>query len=523
LRLASGDDEGAERALVLGRERSPESPELFDRLTKFYTEHERWRNLVELLREEVDRQSDAEKATRLLRKLAHLQRGKLGDGQAAAQTLRRAVQADPSDFDLVRELCDSLVEAGEPGQAVAAVGEILTPETSPAVRVGLLRLRAEMAVRAGDDHAAVADLEEALGLGANEVVADLVGALSRVAARTDSDEHKPIARAATFRLAEILRASDEHDKADQALFRWVEASSEDRDALYQMRDIFVSAERWESAANVWARLVHIEDGEGKAEAALALTDICERLGRGEDAIPWLVSVLAHLPGHRGLQARLADLYARTGNFAESARLRNEMADSEPDENERFSLYVQIGQTLLAVGEGAEAASALEKALALRADRPARALLLDAYTVAGTLDRAIAILNELLADSKTMKAEELALLYQRQSKLAAAMGDKDGQLQALKKALDVDRRSVAIANELADLAESNGDDELALRALRVVAANPVKDAKVLSLAFFRQARIAHRAKDRSRAIIFVKRALQEDPQLEEARALLDQLR
>jgi len=380
-----------------------------------------------------------------------------------------------------------------------------------------------MAVRAGDDHAAVADLEEALGLGANEVVADLVGALSRVAARTDTDEQKPIARAATFRLAEILRASDEHDKADQALFRWVETSPEDRDALCQMRDVFVSAERWESAANVWARLVHIEDGEDKAQAALALTDICEKLGRGEDAIPWLVSVLAHLPGHRELRARLADLYARTGNVAESARLRNEMADSEPDENERFTLYVKIGQTLLAVGEGAEAASALEKALALRADRPARALLLDAYTVAGALDRAIAILNELLADAKAMKAEELALLYQRQSKLAAAMGDKDGQLQALKKALDVDRRSVSIANELADLAESIGDDELALRALRVVAANPVKDAKVLSLAYFRQARIAHRAKDRSRAIIFVKRALQEDPQLDEARALLDQLR
>ena len=524
LRQGSGDDQGAERALALGRQRAPESPELFDRLTKFYTEHERWRSLVDLLREEADRQTDAEKATRLLRKVAHLQRGKLGEGQAAAQTLRRAVLADPSDFDLVRELCDSLVEAGEPGQAVAAVGEILTPETPPAVRVGLLRLRAEMAVRTGDDLAAIADLEEALGLGANEVVADLIGALSRVAERMDGDEQKQIARTATFRLAEILRASDEHDKADQALFRWVEASPDDRDALCQMRDIFVSAERWESAANVWARLVHIEDGEGKAQAALALTDICEKLGRGEDAVPWLVSVLAHLPGHRGLQARLADLYARTGNVAESARLRNEMADSEPDENERFSLYVQIGQTLLAVGEGAEAASALEKALALRAaDRPARALLLDAYTVAGALDRAIAILNELLADAKAMKAEELALLYQRQSKLAAAMGDKDGQLQALKKALDVDRRSVSIANELADLAESIGDDELALRALRVVAANPVKDAKVLSLAYFRQARIAHRAKDRSRAIIFVKRALQEDPQLDEARALLDQLR
>jgi tetratricopeptide (TPR) repeat protein len=186
--------------------------------------------------------------------------------------------------------------------------------------------------------------------------------------------------------------------------------------------------------------------------------------------------------------------------------------------------VQIGQALLAVGEGADAAVALEKALALPlADRATRSLLLDAYTAANSLDRAFAVLNDLLADSKAMKSEELASLYQRQSKLAALLGDKDGQLQALKKALDVDRRSVAIANELADLAESIGDDDLALRALRVVAANPVKDAKVLALAYLRQARIAHRAKDRSRAIIFVKRALQENPDLEEARALLDQLR
>jgi tetratricopeptide (TPR) repeat protein len=284
------------------------------------------------------------------------------------------------------------------------------------------------------------------------------------------------------------------------------------------------SERWEAAANVWARLVHVEEGEAKAKAALALTDTLEKLERSEEAIPWLSAVLAHLPGHRGLQLRLAALYASADKIAESARLRNEMADSEPDESERFRLYVQIGQALLAVGEGADAAVALEKALALPlADRPTRALLLDAYTAAGAVERASATLGELLADAKTIKSEELATLYHRQSKLAAVMGDHDGQLQALKKALDADHRSVIIANELADLAESIGDDELALRALRVVAANPIKDAKVLALAYLRQARIAHRSKDRSRAIIFVKRALQENPDLEEAKALLDQLR
>jgi len=186
--------------------------------------------------------------------------------------------------------------------------------------------------------------------------------------------------------------------------------------------------------------------------------------------------------------------------------------------------VQIGQSLLVAGESAEAVGALEKAVALSAaDRGTRMMLLDAYMGAGALDRAGAMVAELLAGAKGMKPEEVGMLYHRQSKLAALAGDRDGQLQALKKALDADRRSVAIANELADLAESIGDDDLALRALRVVAASPVKDPKVLGQAYLRQARIAHKSKDRARAIIFVKRALQEDPELEEAKALLDQLR
>jgi Tfp pilus assembly protein PilF len=524
LRQQIGDDPGAERALVLGRERAPGNGKIFDQLAVFLTQRERWSDVVVLYTQEASRLTDASKATRLLRKVAHLQREKLGDPKAAAQTLRQAVHIDPNDFDLVRELCDSLLEAGEAPHAVAAVTELLAAHTSDGMRVGLLRLRAELSARAHDDEAAVTDLEEVLSLGATDATKELSAALSRVAGRASSAGDKDKARTATLRLAEILRLGADHDQADQVLFRWIEANPDDRDVLVHMRDVFTANERWESAANVWARLVHLEEGEAKAEAVLSLTDACERLGRTEEAIPWLSGVLAHVPGHRALQSRLADLYASTGNIVESARLRNEMADNEPDENERFALYVQIGQALLAVGEGADAVVALQKALALpAADRATRTLLLDATILAGDRERAAALLGELLADPKSLKSEELGMLYQRQSRLAAASGDRDAQLQLLKKALDADRRSIPIASELADLAESIGDDELALRALRVVAANPVKDAKVLALAYLRQARIAHRAKDRSRAIIFVKRAIQENPELEEARALLDQLR
>lgn len=524
LRMRTGDESGALRALVLGRARAAGNADIFEQLGKFYTQGERWSDLVALYTHEADRLSDPEKATRLLRKVARLQRDKLGDAKAAAQTLRRAAQMDLSDFDLVRELCDSLAEAGEPTHAVAAVGEILANVADGPTRIGLLRLRAELSAQNQDDDSAVADLDEAVRLGATDIAGELGKVLARLADQAAAKGDKDKARTATLRLAEILRQSGDADQADQLLFRWIETHSDDREVLYQMRDTFTAAERWESAANVWARLVHLEDGDAKVRAVLALADACEKLGRAEEAIPWLSGVMSQVPGQRDLQARLASLYAATGNVAESARMRNAMADSEPDEGERFRLYIQIGQALLAVGEGSDAAQALEKAVALpAADRATRALLLDAYTMAGALDRAGAIMNELLADAKGLKPEEQATLFQRQSKLAALAGDRDGQLQALKKALDADRKNVAIANELADLAESIGDDDLALRALRVVAASPVKDSKVLALAYLRQARIAHRAKDRARAIIFVKRALQEDPDLAEARALLDQLR
>jgi tetratricopeptide (TPR) repeat protein len=524
LRLRLGDDAGAERALGLGRERATGNPQIFEQLGRFYTQRERWSDAVMLLGHEADRLSDKGKATRLWRKMAHLQREKLADPKAAAQTLRQAVQADPSDFDLVRELCDSLAEAQEAALAVSTVTEILAGKSAPTVRVGLLRLRAEMSSRAHDDEAAVQDLEEAMTLGATDVTSDLAAALSRVAGRGASAGNKDMARAATLRLADVLRATGDQDQADQVLFRWVEGCPDDRELLYKMRDMFQASGRWEAAANVWARLVHLEEGEVKAEAALALADAYQQLERPEEAIPWLSSVLAHVPDHRALQTRLAALYTSAGKLGEAARLRTAMADSEPDEKQRYRLYLEIAESLRAVGQGKDAVYPLEKAVALpSADRATRILLSDAYLAAGTLDKASTILSELLTTGKGMKPEELASLHHRQSRLAGLAGDKDGQLQALKKALDADRRSVAIANELADLAESIGDDELALRALRVVAASPVKDAKVLGHAYLRQARIAHRAKDRARAIIFVKRALQEDPELEEARALLDQLR
>jgi len=44
-------------------------------------------------------------------------------------------------------------------------------------------------------------------------------------------------------------------------------------------------------------LAQVEEGGAKAEAVLAMTNACEKIGRGADAIPWLQEVLPQMPGH----------------------------------------------------------------------------------------------------------------------------------------------------------------------------------------------------------------------------------
>jgi tetratricopeptide (TPR) repeat protein len=463
------------------------------------------------------------KASSLLHRAAHIQRDKLRDEAGAARSLRQAMEAAPGDIETLRELTASLVSSGDIAAARSVVTDALAANAQE-MRADLLRLRAELAAAGGDEAAAVADMEEALTLGAEDVVEPLSQTLARIAERAAAGGDLVAARAATLRLAELARSQGDEAQADQILFRWIDANPTDREVLQAMRVRFEAEERWEAAVSVWSRLAQVEEGEAKAEAVLAMASACEKIGRGADAIPWLKDALQPMPGHTKLLARLAQLLQASGDAIEAAELQIQMAEGEADKGERYRLLIHAAETLLGAGAFPTAVQALEKAVALQpAERAARTLLVDACIGTGNLERGSDVLAELLVESKSIRAEELAILYQRQARLAAAKGDSDGRLYALKKALDTDRKSVAIATEVADLAEAVGDDELAMRALRVVTANPIKDAKASALAYFRQARIAHKARDKARAIIFVKRALQEDPEMAEAKALLDELK
>jgi tetratricopeptide (TPR) repeat protein len=121
-----------------------------------------------------------------------------------------------------------------------------------------------------------------------------------------------------------------------------------------------------------------------------------------------------------------------------------------------------------------------------------------------------------------RARELAVLQQRMGKVAAAQGDRDGQLTWLKKAFDVDRKNAEVAAELAQLATEIGDYELALKPLRAITLmeNPAPITRPMALLW--EAKIENARGNRAKAELWAKKALREDPGFSDAQQFLDDL-
>jgi tetratricopeptide (TPR) repeat protein len=526
LRKRLNDERAARRALELGRARAPESRALFERLEAYYQEGSRWRELVELLADEAPRASarDRAEAAALWRRAASVRRERLSDQAGATALLRQAVASSPGDPELLRELASCLLAMDQWDAAVEEVTRGLdTPDLPAAARVGLLRLRAELQSSNGGDDQAVADLEEAFALGPDEAAGELTDALARAIARFAKEGQVQAERAGTFRLSQIFTAQGDHPRAQQLLWSWVERHPDDHEALRVLRERFEASQNWDEAAQVCARLLAVESGEARIDAALALADACEKLGRPADAVPALEQVLSEVPGHFGILTRLVRLYEQAGDGRRAGGLMIEIGDHEPDDDKRFVALMTAANILLRENDPAEAFTALEKAVQIKPkDREARRMLADASLAAGLYQEAAETLGTLLSESRGVSPNEMSILYHRLGRAAAGVGDQGGQLQALKRALDADRKNGEVASELADLAEQVGDDDLALRALRAVTLHAQNGPLSPAMAFYRQARIVHRQGDRPRALIFTKRALQEDPGLSAAKEFLQEL-
>jgi len=537
LRTELGDMEGAERALELGYRSNPAGT-IGARLEKLYRARGAWAKLAELFVVDAGAESDASRRVARLREAASIYKEQVAEPARAAELLRQARAAAPEDRQLLDDLVDMLVLARDPAGAVTELTSAIERPVSTrrqddlaavsgdAILAPLYARRASLQISVGEVELGAGDQERAFKLGGAPFVAELVAQLQRLRGAAAQRGDAAAERGFAMRLAEVLPIAGDVEGARALLSELVKQNAKDRDVLRLLGRIEEHAQNWDGVTATYRRLIALEEGDALVEIALRLADACERGGRFGDARGALERARLAAPHDEALRACLSDLYERSGAYKELAEMNLADAKVAKDVAGRFAHLLRAGALLVQHGADPRvAAVALEEAHALRPSDPeCTVLLADAYTLAGRSGEAVELINQAIASHKGKRSREVGALYHRLARVSHHAGDQASEVAWLASALDMDGQNGFVASELATVAMGLGQMEVATRALRTITMlkPPVSSPISKGMAYQYLAELARQQGDIKRAVMLLKRAVDEDATLESARLMLESL-
>jgi Tfp pilus assembly protein PilF len=524
--MTLGDVAAVRRVLEKGFAQAPGEGTFFEDLHAIYRGQQDWAALASLQASEAERRDDPAESAALFVEAASLRRGRLADVPGALELLRRARTRAPGDVQIVEQLARARVANGELRTAIAEVRAALEDATlSHERRLPLHLLRAKLEASAGDHRVAVTVLEQAFVLSPEAAGPALVAELD--AWRREAAEANAAAdlRDATLRLAELARASGDTAQARHLLADLVARGGADAEAVRLTGELAEADGDLDGAFAAAQHFMHLVEGDAQIAAARQLVALAERLGQTAAAADAIESALAAHPDQSGLSEILAPLYEQAGELGKLAGLLLDLGNRSADDAQRFELVRRAGELALRADDASLAVMALNEALMIQPSDETTALLLsDAYLLAGALEEAAELVRPLIAARKGKASPALAAMHLRLARIAERAGDPRAQLAALAQALDTDKKNGPLQAEVADRAEAANDDDLALKALRLITANTAPGPISVPAAFLRQARIAARRGEAERAMMFARRAShdvpKDDPVYAEARAFLE---
>ena len=509
------------RVLEQGRRLAPQSVELVARLEHGYREAGDYAALAQLLRERADAESDTAQEVELLLAASALYRERLSQPAEAVLLLERAAEIRPSDLGIARELAMLHSAQGRPADAVEQLGRALAVASEPVERCDLLRLRAEALRALGDTNASLADLEEAFRLSPEAVAPQLEAALEELRRGARSASESDQERELSLRLVDVLCFRGKPAQARKALSEWVARAPDDVAALQRLLKLCEAEGDALGITETAARIVGLSQGPEQQQACAILIETATRIVRFDLARAGLEVALELQPNQPELRTALKEIYERSGALHELAEMILQDAASAADENELAALLKQAAHHLIAANQPAQAIQTLRDALSCTPnDAELTFMLVDAYADVGDTAAADALLDELLPMLAGKRAE-LGQHARRKVRLADASADAQTKLAWLVEASKYDK-DVQLLVDIANLAESLQDWDVAEKALRNVVLLKGEDLLGRSEIYLRQARIWMHRGDNKRALMFARKAQREEPEAAEVVSLLQQL-
>jgi tetratricopeptide (TPR) repeat protein len=523
LREAQEDPEALKTAYELAHKACPQEETFTEKLRNFYVANELHEPLAAVLARDADHVEDPAQAVALLRQSASIYLENLSNYGAAAEVLRKARGFNPKDPTLVSELASCLAGGGDTAGAVTAISEALEQDLEGADRVQPLLLQADFKIQLNRPGEAVADLEEAYTIDAETVLPHLLTGLETQRTQATESGDDEGRRSATLRLAELLQGTEQTEKALELLQEWVVHQPDDQQALVSLRDLALKTENPEGIITACFRLVFVQQGPKQVEAAVTLAETAFQNERPTDALKPLEHAYAAQPDNPQIKTHLRTVYEQSGAHRQLADMLMTDADATADEEEKYGLLKRAAELYLhSLNDPATAIGPVTQLKEMRPDDLQITLLLvDVLIAANELDKASEILQPAIEAHKR-PSPELGALLLRLARVAGASGNSADQMKWLKKAFSVARKSGEVAVEVARVAEEIEDYDLALKALRTISLGKKEAPISRAEAFLWEAKIEVTRGNRAKALLQLKKALKEDPEMSEAQQLKEEL-
>jgi tetratricopeptide (TPR) repeat protein len=528
----SEDDEaGVELALRKGLTRAPDSERLRSELASWYRDRAQWDKLAQALVADAESQSDAAAAKARFRQAARVYETELADPQRAAETLEKATERDGADPELLAQVAQYWQSANNPGRALEHVSSAIEAHKgTDATLAELLHLRGTLRLRLNPDsidnlQATVLDFDAAARRNPERALGDLAAVLRRMlellAQREGAEAEQGTA---TLHLCRVLVELGQLDEAGALLDQWTTRHPSDAAALEQLGNLASLRKDWDKAISVFRSLVSLSSGAAQVQAVLRLAESCDKAGDPMAAKDALELVHARAPEEEGIRRRLRQMYESARAYRDWAKMLVADADASQITSERFELYTTAGDLFMKDDGGLEdAAHAYEKAREVDPNSATPLIkLVDVQVALGDVESAATRLDEAIRSYGKRRSPDLSQLQHAMARVARAAGDDEAAFAWLEAAMYSDRQNGPVAAELAALAMSRGEFDVAIKALQLVTLLKTPGPMTRAEAYLRQAAIAKHRGDNKKAALLAKRAVTTDPEYQDAKAFLDEL-
>ena len=458
----------------------------------------RWQEHVEVLRRGAEQAGSAPVAAQLLLAAARVQHEKLDAPDVALQTLLEALEHDPADLAILREIEQLYAENERHDEVVKVLRRELEVTTEPRDRVPMLyKLGCLLEDRLGSVEEAIAAFEEAVAsmpayVPAKQALGRLYEKTERFAAlaelfemeiRLEEDAGGKVGK--LYKLAELRELRLGQAEEAVATLRALLAVEPDHQPARKYLERLLSArEAWPELVTLYEEEVGLARDRDQRVFLLGRVAVLaeEKLGDLERAARAYEQILGLAPGHLHAIRSLATLAARREDWASLLRLYELEAGATEDPAEIVALQHRAGViTEEKLGDVDGAMVRYEQVLSLSPSYlPALRSLGRLYHQRGRWEELVTMYQREV-DVARSPDQAVGLLFRMAGIVVEHLADEGRAAALYERILALDPQSLPALRALAEIHARRGDDEALVDVLRREAEStrePAERARIL---------------------------------------------